>query len=426
MSKLKVNNLEPLSGSVVSVGSDLTVAGTLIAKVLRTELTQSVVLYESGSTKFGDTQDDNHFFTGSVNIQGEIEVRASGNKIPFFYANTASLPPANEYHGMFAHAHETGKAYYAHATEWVPLSKEETVTALSSSIDSDITALSSSLTVTDVKETSDRIAAVSALSSSAEIKREAIKASLASDIATNAADIAELQTDIGTANTNITSLSSSAHTQRVVIETGLDGKINTEKGRIDAILASSVADTDTFAEIVNLVNSVDTANDSTFAGFVTSSGVRAQAIEDSVVALSSSAAQANIDVLSESQQEMVTLDTALHTSLTDALTAADIVVTDAFTQADTELSSSVLVATSYLEAKIQSNLDKIGENEINIDNVNLITGSLLATQADYNTSSSLFITSGSTSEFYINKAILKGIASGSADFIEFQAKIAAL
>ena len=123
---------------------------------------------------------------------------------------------------------------------------------------------------------------------------------------------------------------------------------------------------------------------------------------------------------------MVTLDTALHTSLTDALTAADIVVTNAFTQADTELSSSVLVTTSYLEAKITSNLDKIGENEINIDNVNLITGSLLATQADYNTSSSLFITSGSTSEFYINKAILKDIASGSADFIEFQAKLAAL
>ena len=51
----------------------------------------------------------------------------------------------------------------------------------------------------------------------------------------------------------------------------LDGRISTEKGRIDAILDASTADADTFAEIVSLVNSIDTTNDNAFAAFYTAS-----------------------------------------------------------------------------------------------------------------------------------------------------------
>jgi hypothetical protein len=50
----------------------------------------------------------------------------------------------------------------------------------------------------------------------------------------------------------------------------LDAKIATEKGRVDAILSASDADKDSFAEIVSLINSIDTANDSAFAGYVIS------------------------------------------------------------------------------------------------------------------------------------------------------------
>lgn len=51
----------------------------------------------------------------------------------------------------------------------------------------------------------------------------------------------------------------------------IDSTIDTEKARIDAILSSADADKDSFAEIVSLINSVDTANDTAFAGFATSS-----------------------------------------------------------------------------------------------------------------------------------------------------------
>jgi len=50
----------------------------------------------------------------------------------------------------------------------------------------------------------------------------------------------------------------------------LDGKITTEKGRIDAILSASSADKDSFAEIVTLINSVDLTNDNALAAAILS------------------------------------------------------------------------------------------------------------------------------------------------------------
>ena len=37
------------------------------------------------------------------------------------YDNLVDLPSASTYHGMFAHVHATGKAYFAHAGAWVRL-----------------------------------------------------------------------------------------------------------------------------------------------------------------------------------------------------------------------------------------------------------------------------------------------------------------
>ena len=59
----------------------------------------------------------------------------------------------------------------------------------------------------------------------------------------------------------------------------LDGKISTEKGRIDAILLASDADKDSFAEIVSLINGVDTTNDDVFAGYVLSNNASVDSLE---------------------------------------------------------------------------------------------------------------------------------------------------
>ena len=40
------------------------------------------------------------------------------------FTNEGDLPNAATYHGMFAHVHATGKAYFSHAGNWIPLASE--------------------------------------------------------------------------------------------------------------------------------------------------------------------------------------------------------------------------------------------------------------------------------------------------------------
>lgn len=54
----------------------LTVTGTLTAKEFHTQLVSASIIFQSGSTKFGDTLDDTHQFTGSVLITGSVRATA--------------------------------------------------------------------------------------------------------------------------------------------------------------------------------------------------------------------------------------------------------------------------------------------------------------------------------------------------------------
>ena len=45
------------------------------------------------------------------------------------YSALSDLPSASTYHGMFAHVHGTGKAYYAHAGNWIALANDSTTLA---------------------------------------------------------------------------------------------------------------------------------------------------------------------------------------------------------------------------------------------------------------------------------------------------------
>jgi ethanolamine utilization microcompartment shell protein EutS len=72
-------------------------------------------------------------------------------------------------------------------------------------------------------------------------------------------------------------------------ESGLGTRITTEKNRIDAILAAVDADKDTFAEIVTLINNVDTVNDSAFGTYVGTNNTRVTATEGRLNTLQGSA-----------------------------------------------------------------------------------------------------------------------------------------
>lgn len=57
-----------------TVNGDMTVTGILTAQEFHTEIISSSTLYESGSTKFGDTLDDTHQFTGSLYVTGALVI----------------------------------------------------------------------------------------------------------------------------------------------------------------------------------------------------------------------------------------------------------------------------------------------------------------------------------------------------------------
>lgn len=96
----------------------------------------------TGDLAFDDLSADSAIFTGSVAIGTSLSspnatidsakvggINLTGNNLTtsgkLYYANVFSgegdLPSATTYHGMFAHVHGTGRAYYAHAGNWVKL-----------------------------------------------------------------------------------------------------------------------------------------------------------------------------------------------------------------------------------------------------------------------------------------------------------------
>ena len=55
---------------------------------------------------------------------GSQDITTTGKvKFANVYSNESDLPSASTYHGMFAHVHATGLAYYAHGGNWIKLAK---------------------------------------------------------------------------------------------------------------------------------------------------------------------------------------------------------------------------------------------------------------------------------------------------------------
>ena len=72
---------------------------------------------------------------GNFKLQGRLDGTATDNILPHLWSTYSSLPSATTYHGQFAHAHDTGKAYYAHAGAWVELVGRNTDTTVGTSTD---------------------------------------------------------------------------------------------------------------------------------------------------------------------------------------------------------------------------------------------------------------------------------------------------
>ena len=74
---LTINHGEAIISGSALVTSDLSILGAVNARQFNISIISSSVLFESGSSKFGNTSDDIHEFTGSVQVTGSLYVNGS-------------------------------------------------------------------------------------------------------------------------------------------------------------------------------------------------------------------------------------------------------------------------------------------------------------------------------------------------------------
>ena len=67
-----LQNTDTASFSTLHVEGNITTSGSVTAQQFYTEVVSSSIIYESGSTQFGDTLDDTHKITGSFEITGSL------------------------------------------------------------------------------------------------------------------------------------------------------------------------------------------------------------------------------------------------------------------------------------------------------------------------------------------------------------------
>ena len=92
------------NGNTVTLASAANLNDIVSITALQTDIPNSDYVPATGGT-----------FSGDVDF--------GSNKITYanLYNNVSDLPSASTYHGMFAHVHNTGLAYYSHAGAWIPL-----------------------------------------------------------------------------------------------------------------------------------------------------------------------------------------------------------------------------------------------------------------------------------------------------------------
>lgn len=236
----------PLTGSIKlsgslhvtgsqTVGGDLTVTGDVKARAFITELTQSTVLYKSGSTAFGDDATDTHSFSGSVTMHNSL---ALGN-----YANvSASLDAAEDAiiaNSQSAHTHRVALDTILSAS--VDAHLDANISALSASVD---THLDANITALSSSAHSQRVSEDTVLSGSAHIQREAIKglASTANTALSTSADIR--RNELSSSN------ASALRAEYIAADNALSASQNTYiNEKVAALVDSSPGTLDTLNEL---------------------------------------------------------------------------------------------------------------------------------------------------------------------------------
>lgn len=167
---------------------------------------------------------------------------------------------------------------------------------------------------------------------------------------------------------------------RIAADSALQVSIDEEKGRIDSILALSTVETDSFKELVDLVNSVDVENDAAFASYVLSN--------DSAVAQNVSDIASNGSAISAESLRATGIESGLQASINSeeaSRIAADGILTGSIdaevlraTGVESGLTSSINTVSANLAAEETARISGINTVQADVDANEVNTNSAIA------------------------------------------------
>ena len=178
----------------LEINTNVYIDGSLTAKELFISYVTSSVLYQSGSTKFGDTSDDNHLFTGSILVDGKVNASSLTGSINF--NNLTNVPTL------------------VSGSSQIDITSTTGYSTFSSSISTSIGSLSSSVATT----TSGLSSSIGSLSSSVSTSI----GSLSSSFATTTLDLKNRVDSIESITGSISSLNSFTSSINTTIKSKLD------------------------------------------------------------------------------------------------------------------------------------------------------------------------------------------------------------
>ena len=140
-SSLQITSLGFITGSIYSDLVDIPSGIISSSEQVTSIVTDSYISASVAGSGFGSggasipagTVSSSAQITSAI-TSGDLDM--GGNKVLFgnVYSQLSDLPNASSYHGMFAHVHATGKAYYAHGGNWIELANDSQIDTLSTSI----------------------------------------------------------------------------------------------------------------------------------------------------------------------------------------------------------------------------------------------------------------------------------------------------
>ena len=225
----------------------------------------------------------------------------------------------------------------------------------------------------DVSTAAENLAAEASRAQAAE---GSLATALANEVAATDSDFAAMDAAYKAADASMETKHnaemSTETSARVAGDVLLQTNIDAEKARIDAILDASTADSDSFAEIVALINSVDTTNDQAFAAYVLSNDAalsteveRTDEVEEALYSLETIHYDLE-NALDAEASERKAGDALLDGKIADIISNTDITSMDSFSEVSAEISSQV----SYLEVvddKLASNMNALKTSLQNAD-----------------------------------------------------------